>query len=213
MSLTGETEDEVYSIFGISREENEEMLLERFYATDNAPFVQIVYYHRLVESFWFRNYETAMECCEKYESYTVTRNLLRVTDICKVFFWGLSSLILSRRKKQEELFAKGEELLLAMQYWAKDGSKWNAENKALLLEAEYNFAKGDSVKAKTAYEQSIQSAHVHKFIHEEALAYELFGIFCVEEGDLYKGNELLEKARELYEQWGAKMKANLIFPL
>ena len=100
-----------------------------------------------------------------------------------------------------------------MQAWANVGSKWNAENKALLLEAECNFAKGDIPRAKTAYEQSIQSAHQHKFIHEEALANELYGIFCVEAGDLYKGNELLGRARNLYEEWGAKKKADMIFSL
>ncbi|KAL7542869.1 hypothetical protein ACHAXR_012176 [Thalassiosira sp. AJA248-18] len=213
MSLTGETEDEVSSIFGITREENVEQLMAQYSASNNAPLVQLVYYHRLAKSFLFRDYDAALECCEQYDNYTLTRNLLRVTDIVATLFWGLSSMILSRRRKQSELMAKGEECLLKMQYWAKLGSKWNAENKALLLEAEYHFANGDNAKAETAYEQSIRSAHEHKFIHEEAIANELYGIFCVERGDMYKGNEHLEIARGLYNQWGAKKKAAAIFPL
>lgn len=114
---------------------------------------------------------------------------------------------------QKDLVAKGEEMLAIFTHYKQAGSQWNAENKMLLLEAELNFANRDSVKAKAAYEKSIQSAHEHKFIHEEALAYELFGIFCIEEGNLYEGNELLEKARGLYDSWGAKKKAALIFDL
>ena len=213
ISLTGETEDEVYSILGVSFEENEKKLLERYSATKNAPFLHIVYYHRLVKSFWYRNYESAVEYCEKCTTLGGANNLLRITDINALFFGGLSSLILSRKKKQKELMAQGEDSLSRMQNWAQLGCKWNAENKALLLEAEVYFAKGDSAKAKNAYERSLVSAHKHKFIHEEALAYELYGIFCVEEGNLCDGNDMLEKARELYDQWGAKKKAGFIFPL
>lgn len=213
ISLTGGPEDEVYLIFGISRDENEQLLLEKYSATGNAPLIQIVYYHRILSAFWYRDYETAIDFCEKYDDVSLESNLLRVTDILRIVFNGLSSFILSRKKKQNELIAKGEENLLQMQGWASLGSKWNAENKALLLEAECHFAKGDSLKAKAAYEQSIKSAHEHKFIHEEALAYELFGIFCLEEGDMCKGNELLEKAQELYDQWGAHKKADSIFSL
>mmetsp|Transcript_3491 Transcript_3491/g.7827 ORF Transcript_3491/g.7827 Transcript_3491/m.7827 type:complete len:656 (+) Transcript_3491:3-1970(+) len=213
MYLTGESTDEVYSIFGVSPEEVENKMFERYSATNNASVIQLVYYHRLLKSFWFRDYETAMECCEKYVTFQRSMKMLRGTDIVHTVFGGLSSLILSRRRNQKELIAIGEEAHHKIAFWANNGSKWNAENKAFLLEAEINFAKGNSAKATTAYEKSIKSAHDHKFINEEALAYELFGIFCIEEGNLYKGNECLEKARELYEMWGAKKKARSIFYL
>jgi len=213
MYLTGESTDEVYSIFGISPEENEKKLFERYSATNNASVIQLVYYHRMLKSFWFRDYETVIECCEKYVTFKTSMKMLRITDIIHIVFWGLSSLILSRRRNEKELITEGEEAHRKMEFWAKNGSKWNAENKAFLLEAEINFAKGNTAKATTAYEKAIESAHDHKFINEEALACELFGIFCIEEGNLYKGNELLEKARELYEMWGAKKKARSIFYL
>ena len=211
MSLTGEKHDVVSSIFGITKDENDKMLLEKYSVTNNSALVQLMYYHRLTRSFLFRDYLTAIQCCEKYESYTQSSKLRRVTDIIQTLVWGLSSLILSRKKKQPELMAKGEDILMRMKGWAKLGSEWNAANKAYLLEAECHFAKGDLVQAKTAYKNSIQSAHEHKFIHEEALAYELYGIFCIEAGDLYNGNTHLEKARELYEIWGAHKKAREIF--
>lgn len=213
MALTGEAHDEVQSMFGISQDENENRLLEGFAKTGNTPLVQVTYYHRLVKAFWYRDYKSAMEYCEKYDSCTQTRNLLRVTDIVVVVFRGLSSLILSRKEHNEELLAKGEETMKQMQIWAQMGSKWNAENKAALLEAEYHYAMGDSAKAKASYLESIRSAREHKFLHEEALASELFGIFCIEEGDMNQGNNALERAKALYLQWGALKKADAIFDL
>ena len=106
--------------------------------------------------------------------------------------------------------AIGKESLRSIQAWSKMGSEWNGENKALLLEAEYHFATGNIVKAETAYNQSIQSAVKHNFIHERALACELFGLFCIEKGDVTKGNELLQQASELYLNWGATKKAQML---
>lgn len=209
----GENEDELCSMFNISREDNDRLLLAKYSASNNAALVQIVYYHRLAKAFWFRDYETALECCNQYDSYTQTRNLLRVTDIVTQIIKGLSSFILSRRKNDSGLIAEGKEVLLGMQSWARLGSKWNAENKAYLLEAEFHYSNGDIVKARTAYEQSIETAKNHRFIHEQALGHELYGMFCVEVGDVRGGNEHLQKACELYEQWGAKKKAAEIFSL
>jgi len=211
--LIGDSEHEVSSIFGISQEENERVLLQKFSITGNTSFPSLIYYHRFIKAFYFRDYETAMQCFEKYDECTQASDLLRITDILTEFFSGLASFILSRRRKQKALMAKGEDSLMKMQAYADYGSKWNGENKALLLQAELHFCNGDSAKAEVAYTKSVQSAREHKFVHEEALAAELYGIFCVEEGNMSKGNELLEMARGLYAQWGAKKKADLIFPL
>jgi len=212
-SLTGESDDEVQSIFGISCEENEKQLMELYRTTNNPAMPQIMCWHHMFKSFWFRDYETALKNCVQFESYVQQNKMLRVADIMKNVIWGISSFILSRRHNKKELMAKGEERLQLMKMYANLGNKWNAENKVFLMEAEYNFALGDIAKACTAYEQSIQSSREHKFIHEEALAHELYGVCCVELGDLFKGNKLLETARELYEEWGAKKKADVIFLL
>jgi len=212
VSLAGKSQDEmkICSTFCLSREENEKELLEQYAATNNASNVQIIYMQRLVKSFWFRDYDTAMDCCKKYESHTKTVHLVRPPDIMRSLYFGLSSLILSRRRNEEELITRGREILLKMRGWAKINN-WYIENKALLLEAEYSYSKGETEKAKAAYEKSIQSAHKHNLIHEEALAYELFGIFYTEGGRPSKGNELLKIAHGLYLQWGARKKAKQIF--
>lgn len=55
--------------------------------------------------------------------------------------------------------------------------------------------------------KSIKSAHEHKFIHDEALGYELYGIFCIENHRVDKGVNLLRTALSKYMQWGARKKA------
>ena len=76
------------------------------------------------------------------------------------------------KKKWREM---GEKAVAAMTGYATSMSKWNWENKALLLQAELHYLNGDLELADTVYEASIKSAREHKFIHEEALAYELYG--------------------------------------
>ena len=115
----------------------------------------------------------SQECCEKYDQCSKTRNLVRVCDIKNAFFAGLASFIQSRKNKDESLIPRGKKHLETMQLWEK-GCTWNFENKVLLLQAEYYFAKGEYEEANTCYEKSIESAKEHKFIHEEALGNELF---------------------------------------
>ena len=210
LQLTGESEDIIRSIFGISRQENETLLLQRFRTTGHVPMAQIVYFSKFMMSFWYRDYKTPMKYCQQYSNLAETTNLLRVTDISISFFGGLCAFILARTNDRTELMAIGNESLRSIQAWSKMGSEWNGENKALLLEAEYHFATGNIVKAKTAYNQSIQSAVKHTFIHERALACELFGLFCNAKGDVTKGNELLQQASELYLSWGATKKAQML---
>ena len=154
----------------------------------------------------------SQECCEKYDQCSKTRNLVRVCDIKNAFFAGLASFIQSRKNKDESLIPRGKKHLETMQLWEK-GCTWNFENKVLLLQAEYYFAKGEYEEANTCYEKSIESAKEHKFIHEEALGNELFGIFYVETGDSAKATSFLDKACQLYDEWGAFKKAAMLLPL
>ena len=210
-SLTGESNERLSSIF-ISHSENEKILLERSRAAYGTATSQLVNYHQCCKAFWFRDYTTVMKCCETYDNIhqTSRKRLIRITDICNSFYGGLAMFILSRKFKEQKLIADGETHLLAMKIW-ETTCKWNFENKSMLLEAECHYAKGDNANAMVAYAKSIASARDHNFIHEEALAEELFGIFYIENGEVRKGSELIKHARDLYIQWGAHKKASLLY--
>ena len=65
----------------------------------------------------------------------------------------------------------------------------------LILEAESMNTMGDIDRAVALYNSAIQSAHEHKFIHEEAIASELAGIFYHKKG--------FHQKAYAYLSWGA----------
>lgn len=199
LSFTGESDDKVASIF-MSREECEQSLLERYSSTKNTSLLQLFHYHRFLQCFGSKDFETALDHAEEYFKLG-SGNIWRMTDIATAFLSGLVAFGLARNTNKDGLMETGEKKLLTMQDWADNGSKWNAENKALLLQAERHYNLGNLDEAKSTYEASIKSAREHKFIHEEALAYELYGNFCVKTGDAVFGHELLRKAQSLYVEW------------
>lgn len=213
LSLTGESDDQVASIF-IPREECDRAILEIYSSTKNTTLLQHFYYNRFRQSFASKDFEAALSYCDEYDKLGDGK-ISRITDTATSFYTGVIGFALARKRKTKKdgMFDIGEQKRLIFQMWADHGSKWNAENKALLLQAEKCYTNGNLDEAKPFYEASITSAREHKFIHEEALAYELYGTFLVETGHLDHGKELLSKAQSLYSEWGAIKKASEVFPI
>ncbi len=211
LTFIGEPDDHIASIF-ISREECEKAMLDIYSSTKNASILQLFYYHRFIQSFVARDFKAALKYCEEYDNLG-NGIISRITDVATTFLSGVIAFVLARKTKQDGMFDIGEHRRMSLQLWADHGSKWNAENKALLLQAEKYYTTGNLDEAKASYEASVKSAREHKFIHEEALAYELYGIFRIETGHLENGKELLKTAQSLYAEWGALKKASEVFPL
>ena len=95
---------------------------------------------------------------------------------------------------------------------ADNVSKWNYEHKALLLQAELHYLNGELESADASYKAAIKSANEHKIINHEAMACELYGIFCVENGKIEQGGKSLLQALEKYTIWGAIRKVKELTP-
>eukprot|EP00984_Skeletonema_dohrnii_P026077 scaffold15349_cov139-Skeletonema_dohrnii-CCMP3373.AAC.2 len=80
-----------------------------------------------------------------------------------------------------------------------------------LLEAEEAFSNNDYEAAKLFYKQAILSAKLHKFVHEEAMAYELAAYFHLELGEMEQSMEYFLAAHGRYNEWGAFGKCNSLF--
>ncbi len=89
-------------------------------------------------------------------------------------------------------------------------NKWSVENKSQLLQAELHYLNGRLDSAEAAYKASVESARDRRFVHEEALAYELYGIFRLENRMVGKGAKQLNAALEKYKRWGAMKKAEVL---
>jgi len=126
-------------------------------------------------------------------------------DIFLDFYEGLSALALARDTKEEKWRSIGEASVEAMAKLVSY-SRWNYENKLLLLQAELHYTNGRNGMAELSYQSSILSAREHRYVQEEALALEIFGVFLVENKQIRRGLEQLEMAADKYHGWGSVKK-------
>ena len=80
----------------------------------------------------------------------------------------------------------------------------------MLLQAELHNLNQNYAIAELVCESSIASAWKHRFIHEEAMTQELFGICFVGNDKVEKGIEQLQLAYDNYKTWGVLKKAKTL---
>lgn len=155
--------------------------------------------------FWMRDYIKVAQLSAKFKP----TGHKRILQVVRIFFEGIAYLTLARHTRQPNWRKTGEEALEKIKWWAQV-SNWNFENMKILLEAELHYLNGDLKLANTSYKAAIVSAHSHRYLHYEALSFELYGIFCIENQAVDKGVEQLRLALERYTQWGAKRKVEAL---
>jgi len=89
-------------------------------------------------------------------------------------------------------------------------SDWNYTNKLELLKAEQQSLRGNHHNATKLYDASIESARKSGLIHEQGLACEKAGFHHVIVSNNEKALEYFKQARECYEEWGSRMKVDLM---
>jgi GAF domain-containing protein len=89
-----------------------------------------------------------------------------------------------------------------LEVWAEH-SPQTFENRAALVAAEIARIQGRILEAQDLYEKAIRSAHVHSFVHNEAIANELAGRFYARRGYDKVATTYLREARYCYVRWGA----------
>ena len=193
VQLSGQDDTDVKSfdeLHQIGKESNNTLLLFNV-------FVSQMWVH-----FWFKDYTAITKLCENHPAPAA-----KLWNAMNCVYEGVAALNLARQQPYEPKYRViGEKA-------AKDMSKfeqinrWTFENKSLLLQAELHYLNQDYEAAENAYIASIESAKDHKFINEEAMANELFGVFCTENQMSDKGMKHLRIALDLYNQWGAMNKA------
>ncbi|NEJ83488.1 hypothetical protein GR268_44290, partial [Rhizobium leguminosarum] len=92
-----------------------------------------------------------------------------------------------------------------MQRWQASCPE-NFAHKYLLVEAELARIQGDYAQAEAHYDQAIELADRHGFIHEWALAAELATQYWLARGKILYAQGHLNTAFNGYKQWGAKRK-------
>jgi len=83
----------------------------------------------------------------------------------------------------------------------------NFLDRASLVGAELARIDGHDLEAMRLYEQAIQSSRMHRFVHNEALAYEVAARFYARREITTTSEAYVRKARDTYALWGAQAKA------
>jgi PAS domain S-box-containing protein len=82
----------------------------------------------------------------------------------------------------------------------------NFLHKFHLVEAERARVEGRAAEAREHYDAAIALAQQHGYLHDEALAYELAGLFYLARGQSRLADHYLGDARAAYARWGAQAK-------
>ncbi len=140
------------------------------------------------------------------EQYKLQRSMtMRFEDIHHSFYEALIGFQIARTPSidTEKWVDIAEQHVSTFRAWINH-SKWNFENKLLLLEAESCSLKGETESAEEKYKAAIESARRHKFIHEEGVAWELMASHWNKCGKAEEERECKKAAFDCYEKWGAK---------
>ncbi len=127
------------------------------------------------------------------------------------FFGGLSCIACLEKTEndpdKEDQLNKLELFEKELKIWA-EVAPMNYQHQYDLVIAEKSRVAKKHWKAIQLFEKAIQGAHQNKFVHDEALAGELFGRFWLEQGNDTIAKTYLRKAHALYHLWGAIAKAD-----
>jgi hypothetical protein len=117
--------------------------------------------------------------------------------------FGLVKSTRHRRRYQR----RGLRFLHKLEIFVRSGNV-NCHHMMLLLRAELaSLDNGVSREVQAAYDKAIRAAGRMGFTHHQAVGNELAGVYFLEQGkDRAWASTYLSRARELFDQWGAKAK-------
>lgn len=200
MALNGKQGRDPFKIYKNGSINNYNDALAYAETTGRRRLIRAIYSNRLVEAFFFGRYSEAMDMAQKYRNECEIS--MPIEHVLNSFLEGLTAFHLARSEKCSRWMELGANSIHSFRSWAVHSS-WNFDNKLFLLEAESYVCQGEYDKAEEKYQSAIESSHLHRFVHEEGLACELFGSFCKTRGKLSKHIELMARARDCYKKWEA----------
>jgi PAS domain S-box-containing protein len=167
----------------------------------------LVFQAKLLLSYHFDRDGRLMECVGEAEKYLDSVYAMINVALFR-FYDSLSRLRLysSLSADERELALKRvESNQLSMRIWAQSGPM-SFQHKFDLVAAEMARVSGDIGPAIELYERAIEGARDNEFIHEEALANELYARFWQERGNDKIAETYMREACLLYKRWGADAK-------
>ncbi len=188
---------------------DEDQWLPDAVATRDFSNLNLLFLNKLRLSFHFDCDDRLIEYAGEAEKY-----LDSVTGMINValfrFYDSLSRLRLYDRFSEDEREETIERIAsnqLRMRIWSEN-APMNFQHKYDLVAAEKARVTGKIGTAMENYEQAIKGAKENEFIHEEALANELYARFWQQRGNDRIAEMYMREACILYHRWGAGAKVS-----
>ena len=206
LNLTGKSENPLQLVGDAM---NQDHIIEESLEKGFLLAVTVIDVIRLFLAYIFGNYALAEKMVKKTEGVQQYAMGMFVTNV-QVYYKGLVYFALARERKKKKWVQKAEKAMTKMQEWAKLSAEGNCIHKAILMEAEFHSLKGKTDMAAMAYDNAVAAANKSGFIQDEALAYELGGVFYKDSGDEVNSSRFFARAHRLYQVWGAEAKAEVL---
>jgi PAS domain S-box-containing protein len=200
----------VNSTFGrLDHDDYSESEVERNLASNpNLVFAEFYYWTRKVQARFFAgDFVSAAGAAFKGQRlYWTSAAMFETADfrlyaaLAHAGAWSLASPE-NRLKHFEALAAHHKQL----EVWAEH-SPQTFGNRSALVAAEIARIEGRILEAQELYERAIGAARTHGFVHNEAVANELAGLFYAARGFEKVATTYLREARYGYLRWGADAK-------
>ncbi|MBV7339241.1 AAA family ATPase [Chloroflexi bacterium TSY] len=186
----------------------EEAQLQRIKTTNHFAFLM---HYRLQKEFWFRNHKAAYQIAKQAEP-TLCRipGYILVADHYFLYSLILTALYSDSSEQEKEQY-RGEISACRekMKVYAENCPE-NFRHKSLLIEAEIARIEQRNWESAELYDQAIDEADKHEFLHIKALANECTANFWLSKGREKVAKVYLTEAYSDYERWGATAKVKAL---
>ncbi|MCP4047987.1 MAG: AAA family ATPase, partial [Gammaproteobacteria bacterium] len=184
-----------------------EKLRIRWLETKNVNGLMTVYMYQCMLSYLFERFPLAAEQATSAEPYLDVHTFGPPTPSYYLYdsLARLAVYFDLPTTEQKYVLDRVNAHQSKMRYWAEH-APMNFRHKYLLVEAELARVLDNDSQAREYYDQSIELAHEHQYINEEALAYEVAARFYLAKGNLTISHLYLREAHYAYQCWGATAK-------
>jgi len=165
---------------------------------------------KITHNYLFGDVMEAYQCVDKLLKYRASLNPHYLYT--RISFYGSLSCIGSPAEFEND--AERQDRLKKLELFEQELKLWaetapmNYQHQYDLVMAEKARVTDEKWKAVKHYEAAITGAKENLFIHDEALACELFGKFWLEQGNVTIAKTYIRQAQLLYHRWGAGAKVH-----
>lgn len=185
----------------------DEISLNQLEKNNNQNIIFQLFFDKLILCYLFEKYQEALESAAIAQKYL--DGLVGTLNVPIFHFYNcliqLAIYASASKVQKNRLYRRMQASLHKMKKWA-DYAPMNHLNKFFLIEAERYRILGREIKAASCYDKAIALAQENKYLHEEALAYELAAKFYLALGKTTIAQAYMQNARYCYLIWGAAAK-------